>query len=426
MMVDIKTNRMIDMIETRECEPVVEWLRSYPNLRVVSRDGSLVYKSAIETAHPKAAQVSDRFHLLKNLTAYAIEYLKKKIKSKITIPAGTKTTSDNDNQPIPSLTNENRKLTVAEKYDKIVELSRLGYKKTQICKKINMDLRFYEKLIAMSPAEREKFFKTNLNLSHEEKVELKMKAVNEIRGMKQAGLSKRAIKRRTGFHMKTINNYLDENFNPVHAMYGVKRAGILTPHIQKIDSMLESGMKGTDIILSVQAAGYTGSDGNVRQYISNWKKCRLQLYDKNGVTKTKTETLERKDVFRLLFHPLEKVNSISSTNYNTLCTEYPCFANIHSVVWDFRNLLKSKDALNLFCWLKKAKSLNIREINSFVAAIERDFMAVYNAIALDYSNGLAEGKVNKLKLIKRIMFGKGSFATLRNKVLLLENPFHFN
>jgi len=40
MMVDMNTNRIIDMIETRESEPVTEWLRSYPNLRVVSRDGS--------------------------------------------------------------------------------------------------------------------------------------------------------------------------------------------------------------------------------------------------------------------------------------------------------------------------------------------------------------------------------------------------
>ena len=110
---------------------------------------------------------------------------------------------------------------------------------------------------------------------------------------------------------------------------------------------------------------------------------------------------------------------------NTLYAEYPCFAKVHSIVWDFRNLLKSKDALNLFCWLKKAKSLNIPEINSFVSAVERDFIAVYNAIATPYSNGLAEGKVNKLKLVKRIMFGKGCFGTLRNKVLLLENHTFF-
>jgi len=58
--------------------------------------------------------------------------------------------------------------------------------------------------------------------------------------------------------------------------------------------------------------------------------------------------------------------------------------------------------------------------------VKRDYEAVLNAVKLDYSNGLAEGKVNKLKLIKRIMYGRCKFSTLRNKVLLIENPNFFN
>ena len=90
MMVDLNTNRIIDMIETRDYEPVMEWLKSYPNLRLVSRDGSITYKNAVESAHPQAIQISDRFHLLKNLTTYAIEHLKKKLKVQIAVPTGEK------------------------------------------------------------------------------------------------------------------------------------------------------------------------------------------------------------------------------------------------------------------------------------------------------------------------------------------------
>lgn len=69
VMIDINTHRIVDMIESREYEVVSEWLKSYPSLEVVSRDGSITYKNAIKSAHPKSKQVSDRFHLLKNLTA---------------------------------------------------------------------------------------------------------------------------------------------------------------------------------------------------------------------------------------------------------------------------------------------------------------------------------------------------------------------
>lgn len=82
--------------------------------------------------------------------------------------------------------------------------------------------------------------------------------------------------------------------------------------------------------------------------------------------------------------------------------------------------MESKDISALQPWLDKAKSLNIKEINSFVNGCIRDLDAVKNAISLSFSNGLAEGKINKLKLIKRIMFGRSSFETLRAKSLLIE------
>lgn len=49
-MVDIDTHRVVDLLASREVEDVAEWLRSYPNIRIVSRDGSVSYKSAIEQA----------------------------------------------------------------------------------------------------------------------------------------------------------------------------------------------------------------------------------------------------------------------------------------------------------------------------------------------------------------------------------------
>lgn len=61
-------NSVVDLLAAREVEDVAEWLRSYPNIQIVSRDGSVSYKSAIEQAGMGIEQVSDRFHLLKGLT----------------------------------------------------------------------------------------------------------------------------------------------------------------------------------------------------------------------------------------------------------------------------------------------------------------------------------------------------------------------
>jgi transposase len=77
-MVDIETHKIIDIINSRNLEDVKQWLSTYKNLQVISRDGSITYKNAITLAHPSAIQVSDRFHLLKNLTDYCKDYLKNK------------------------------------------------------------------------------------------------------------------------------------------------------------------------------------------------------------------------------------------------------------------------------------------------------------------------------------------------------------
>jgi len=68
-------------------------------------------------------------------------------------------------------------------------------------------------------------------------------------------------------------------------------------------------------------------------------------------------------------------------------------------------------------WLAKGKSSQIRELQGFVAGIERDKAAVVAGLTLPQNNGLVEGKVNKLKLIKRMGYGRAAFPLLRQRVL---------
>lgn len=73
------------------------------------------------------------------------------------------------------------------------------------------------------------------------------------------------------------------------------------------------------------------------------------------------------------------------------------------------------------------EELNIPGLNTYANGIRRDSSAVINGIELGYNNGLAEGSVNKIKVIKRIMYGRNSFELLKAKVLLQEQyRFGFN
>ena len=66
------------------------------------------------------------------------------------------------------------------------------------------------------------------------------------------------------------------------------------------------------------------------------------------------------------------------------------------------------------------------ELDRYINGLKTDLQAVKNGIAYPYNNGLAEGSVNKIKLIKRIMYGRNSFALLKSKILLNEYFYQNN
>ena len=55
--------------------------------------------------------------------------------------------------------------------------------------------------------------------------------------------------------------------------------------------------------------------------------------------------------------------------------------------------------------MDKVKKSNIRELTTFARGIERDIEAVKNAIGTEFSNGVIEGVINKINVIRRIMNG---------------------
>lgn len=102
------------------------------------------------------------------------------------------------------------------------------------------------------------------------------------------------------------------------------------------------------------------------------------------------------------------------------------FKTILELIKDFKDIFKLSKSELLKDWIAKVKSSEIKELASFANGLERDFDAVKNAVCLPYSNGLAEGSVNKIKVIKRVMYGRCSFETLRSKIIRLEKMRKIN
>ncbi|TMD60192.1 MAG: transposase, partial [Chloroflexi bacterium] len=95
----------------------------------------------------------------------------------------------------------------------------------------------------------------------------------------------------------------------------------------------------------------------------------------------------------------------------------PEVQTVYALLQAFLKIVRERMHQELRPWMEQVIGSGIPELKSFVAGIERDYDAVYAALRLPWSQGITEGKVNKLKTLKRVMYGRAGFALLRQRLL---------
>lgn len=365
VMVDIDSRRIIDMLESRASDVVAEWLAEYPNIEVVVRDGSIEYAAAIKQAHPNAIQVNDRFHLAKNLIEYSKKYILREIRSSFRIP------TEVNNQDMGD--------------------SCWG--------------------------ESESHGTNGTEKKHTASTERKLALVDKVRSLAKDGFSVIDISKEVGITPITVKKYLDEEFAPGNKPHGTEKNSELEPYMEKIDTMLLERHKFKEIEAALRENGYGGPTSTIQRYTTQQRK---KMKAENAEAMKNTEVIKRRWVTALLYRPIEYVKNITVEQAERIFRQYPMVEDIYKIVHSFMDIMTTQRVNDLDSWMENALRLGIKEITSFVNGVKRDLDAVQNAIALEYNNGLAEASVNKLKLTKRIMYGRSNFDTLRNKILIKE------
>jgi transposase len=127
--------------------------------------------------------------------------------------------------------------------------------------------------------------------------------------------------------------------------------------------------------------------------------------------------LARHAVFLFLRRPTEELSAEEQETLALLRSLHSEVNRAYELVQQFALMLRTRTGEQLDTWLEHVRASQIRELQGFVMSIERDKAAVVAGLTLPQNNGLVEGKVNKLKLIKRMMYGRAAFPLLRQRVL---------
>ena len=98
------------------------------------------------------------------------------------------------------------------------------------------------------------------------------------------------------------------------------------------------------------------------------------------------------------------------------------FTAMRRLAMRFRGILRSKDIQKFGVWLDDAQPSGIYAMQRFARTVRRDLEAVTNALTKGWSNGQTEGHINRLKTLKRAMYGRAGAELLRARMLPLHSP----
>lgn len=395
ILVDLESRRPVELLNSREAREVIAWLKQHPGIEIVSRDRGQDYAKAVSDGAPEAEQVADRWHLLKNLRE-AVETLLSH-KPTALAAAGKANEGEDANQQTSETKGETATAVIDMEADEETAPA-----------------------LANPPLTKAQKDKAARHALRQARFEL-------VKQLHKEGYSKRAIEQHLKISWRTVQKYIDADVCPQYAS-GRVRPSKLTPWLPYLEERWQDGYtNATQLWREIEAQGFTGS----RSLVSRWAAKERRLLPRS-TQYSRQQPREMRPELTKQARPVPWSSPRASwilVKDRTQLDEQEKAALERMVAADkqvevaaqlakrFVGMVKEKEPDKLEQWLEDAAASGVRSLISFASGIRQDYSAVHNALSSIWSNGQVEGQVNRLKFIKRMMYGRAHFDLLRKRVL---------
>ena len=397
ILVDLEKHRPIDVLGSREADEVAAWFQDHPEIEIVSRDRGKDYIKAATEGAPQAEQVADRWHLLANLREAVATFLQQK---PVCLQAAAKG---------PDAQQQKEELIAPTQADSSPE----GTDPSQV---------------PSPPAkEEEKKPLTKAEQDQAARWARRQERFDQVRQLKQAGYSDRAIGRHMKMSTQTVRKYVGADSCPRYPV-GRVRYSKLTPWLPELEQHWQEGCtNASQLWREISQKGFSGSLGLVVRWAVNQRKL---LPAENRYSRQQSEAV--KPVLSRQVSPApwsaqraswlvilddDKLDDDQQTARTRMLASDTQMATVDDLARQFVQLVKERRSHDLEQWLTDVAASGIKALKSFANGIRRDLAAVQNALSMNWSNGQTEGQINRLKFIKRQMFGRAKLDLLRKRVL---------
>jgi transposase len=417
ILVNMETSKPLDLLPDRTAEAVLPWLASHQEIEVVSRDRASAYADAVKRALPHAIQVADRYHLVQNLREHLQQFLDRK---RTWLPEmediALKAVSTDDRGLLSALETQTSVMTSCTSHC-LASASSPEQPEAQVQPELpNGRMGQEVELASLTYAERKKKISRDKRYARYE----------QVLALHQAGMGQRAIAREMQMSRRIVRRFLTSETFPERASGSGRRPkskGKLAPYLAFLRERWNAGEHtGSHLFREIKERGYTGSESLLRHILGEWR-AELPPKPRQGPPrkprlspKPRKRRLSSRGAAFLMILPPSKLTKVQQQQVAQMNLNEDLRA-VYLLSQEFVTMLKEGQAEALDSWLKRAKACHVSELGSFVNGIRRDYAAVRAAFCLPWSNGTTEGHVNRLKFLKRQMFGRAHLDLLRVKVL---------
>lgn len=233
-----------------------------------------------------------------------------------------------------------------------------------------------------------------------------------VQDLRAAGESISAISRILHLDVQTVRRFAHATSLDQLLAKTAERASVLdgfTPYLRR--RWNQGCTDAARLTQELKAQGYVGSDQTVRRYLRPFRHGR-PVPPPGPVAPTVRE------VTSWILRQPDTLDAEEQVRFKEVLARCPYLAAATAHVVAFAEMLVGLHGDRLDTWIGKVDADDLPDLHSFTTGLRRDHQAVTNGLTLPYSSGPVEGNVNRIKMLKRQMYGRANLDLLRKRILL--------
>jgi transposase len=377
VLIDLERRRPVALLPDRTAETLAHWLQAHHGVEVVARDRSAAYADGAHQGAPAAIQVADRFHLLQNL---------------------------------------------AEALDQVFTAH------GQVLDAVNAALRqqpvpVSEGAVALPVPSTEP--PTPAEQRAAQRQARRQRVHEQVWALHRQGWTAPAIAQQVGVSLRTVQRDLQTATFLRRQWRSDRGRSLLNPYKAALLERWNAGCRtAMRLFRDLQRRGYIGSYGLVAAYACRLRQAQGLAPGQRRVRQplpmvaaSPYQPLTPRRATWLVLRRTEQRTAAEAEQLARLRAQQADVAEAIDLAQDFAALVRYRHPTQLDPWLQRATTSTLPVMRRFAKGLYEDYDAVKAGVTLPWSTGPVEGQINRLKMLKRQMFGRARLDLLSRRFL---------